>query len=168
VRGSADILTYAEMTGSESGLAVANTSDAPLRVTIRLTDLAGNNAAPPATMDLPARGQRALFLHEIPEFASLSAPFQGSLHLTADAPAIGVTALRGAYNERGDFLISTLPVVDAADKTNESLIVPHMAVGGGYTTQLIFFNVSSAAPATTTIGFFSQSGQPLSLEVRAQ
>jgi hypothetical protein len=33
-----------------------------------------------------------------------------------------------------------------------------MAVGGGYTTQLIFFNASGIEPLSGTIGFFSQSG----------
>ena len=106
-----------------------------------------------------------MFLREIPEFAAQPAPFRGLLHFSADQPTIGVTALRGTYNERADFLISTLPVVGAQDRS-AFLIVPHMVVGGGYTTQLVLFNASDGASLSGTIGFFSQSGEPRQLEIQ--
>ena len=56
---------------------------------------------------------------------------------TSSVP-VGVTALRGYTNERGEFLITTLPVVPL-DTAKASMpfslyVFPQLADGGGYTT----------------------------------
>jgi hypothetical protein len=59
----------------------------------------------------------------------------------------GVVGLRGRYNERSDFLISTTsPSSEAAPAPAQS-VFPFFADGGGYTTQfvlLLFLNATGA------------------------
>ena len=63
---------------------------------------AGNGA-----LSLAAGGQTAAFVSEIPGLGSIPAGFQGVLQITA-SQAISLVGLRGRYNERGDFLITTI------------------------------------------------------------
>jgi hypothetical protein len=73
--------------------------------------------------------------------------------------------LRSRYNERGDFLVSTVQVLDEQHHgTSSELIFPHLADGGGYTTDFVLF--SASGPATGTLQFNSQSGTPLQLQLR--
>ena len=59
-------------------------------------------------MTLAANSQVGTFLSQIPGFQYVSLPFQGLLRLTSSTP-IAVVGLRGRYNERGDFIITTTP-----------------------------------------------------------
>ena len=72
--------------------------------------------------------------------------------------------LRGRYNERRDFLISTTPAA------NESIVsptgdvfFPYLAEGGGYTTQFILSSPSGALPSSGWLRFYSETGVPLNL-----
>jgi hypothetical protein len=141
---------YAELSGTiRSGFAIANPNASAITVNLA----AGGRTA---TVDIPANGQRALFLNEIPAFASLTVPFQGILTMSSSLP-FSTTGIRGRTNERGDFLITTTPAVDEAISTASSeLLFPHFADGGGYNTQFILFGRST----TGTSYFFSRAGQP--------
>jgi hypothetical protein len=73
-------------------------------------------------------------------------------------------ALRGEYNQRGDFLMSTIPVVDDQSAALTSpQIFPQVVDGGGYTTEFVLFS-TSAANAGGTIQLHQQSGSPLLLD----
>jgi len=55
--------------------------------------------------------------------------------------SISAIGVRGRYNERGDFLISTTPALaDDSVATNAELVFPHIVTGGGYTTEFILMN----------------------------
>ena len=140
---------YGELSGTiRTGLAVANPSGFPLTVAISF-------AGQLASLDLPPNGQRALFLNEIPEFASLSLPLQGVINVSAASP-FAVTGIRGRTNERSDFLITTTAAVNpAAAVTSSELLFPHFADGAGYSTQFILFGAGTAG----TMYFFDQTGQ---------
>jgi hypothetical protein len=78
-----------------------------------------------------------------------------------------VIGLRGRYNERGDFLITTTPPTnELTPAPTTDLFFPHFADGGGYTTQFILYNGSSDQSSSGVIRFFTQSGQILSLSLR--
>ena len=50
-------------------------------------------------------------------------------------------APRGLTNERSEFLMSTLPVIDTtAPPRNGTGVVPHFADGGGWVTQILLVN----------------------------
>ena len=54
------------------------------------------------------------------------------------AASISVVGLRGRYNERSDFLITTTPPVsEAAAPSSSPLFFPHIAASGGFTAQFI-------------------------------
>ena len=90
------------------------------------------------------------------------------MRLSTVAPAgVSVIGLRGSYNERGDFLITTTPA--APEDTRPDLTpryIAHVVDGGGYSTQFVFFSAtaqSSTSGFTVTTRYVSQTGTPLVL-----
>ena len=71
------------------------------------------------------------------------APFQGVLRIssTSSPAGIAVVGLRGRYNERGDFLLSTTPPSpsDPEDNPQDEAFIPQILDGGGYSTQIVIF-----------------------------
>src|SRR5207249_11352699 len=107
-------------------------------VNLALTRLDGTSTGFTTTVTVPANGQVAKFVNEL--FPSLTAPFQGLLTITSGGGAIAVIGLRGHYNERRDFLITTVPAVDQnAAIPSGQLVFPHVVDSGGYTTQIFLF-----------------------------
>jgi len=155
---------FAEVSGSpaqngtiESGLAIANASSSPVTVTLQLVRMDGSAPVPPATITVPAGGQRARFIREL--FPALSSSFRGLVKVTSNGP-IGLAGLRGQYNERGDFLITTTPARnDALATPTLQLVFPHIVSGGGYTTQFILLGTS----ASGTLWFNSKNGTAFSI-----
>lgn len=154
---------YAEAAGSvQTGLAVANTTAAPATVTLELTKLDGSSTGLTGTMIVPANGQTAMFLNEVQGFASLQLPFRGVLRVSSPA-SISVLGLRGRYNERNDFLITTTPPINENGAASSStLFFPHFADSGGYTTQFILFS-GAGQSSSGSLQLFSDSGQALNL-----
>jgi len=75
--------------------------------------------------------------------------------------------LRGRYNERNDFLLTTTqPTIESAPLSSAEQYFPHFVDGGGYTTQFILYNGTTDQSSAGLIRFVGQSGQPLSLSVR--
>jgi hypothetical protein len=74
--------------------------------------------------------------------------------------------LRARYNERGDFLFTTVPFTDEdqALTTGES-VFPHFADSGGYSTQFILFGGSGQSSAGSLLPL-TPGGQPLALELQ--
>jgi hypothetical protein len=163
---------YAEASGSfigpgsiQTGVAVANAGTEGRTVTFELTRLDGSPSGLTGALSLPARGQRALFLNQIPGFESLVSPFRGVLRISAGGgPGIAVAALRGRYNERGDFLMAATPPVDESNPfTAEEFLFPHFADGAGYTTQFVVFAGSSTPISSGSLWLFDQTGKNLML-----
>ncbi|HYR89654.1 MAG TPA: fibronectin type III domain-containing protein [Terriglobia bacterium] len=136
---------YVEVSGSpgqigsiESGVAMANPSAAAVTVNLDLVGMDGRSTSVPrVTVTVPGSGQLARFIREL--FPSLSGSFQGFLKATAGAPVV-VTGVRGRVNERREFLTTTtLPRSDDVIPPVSQLVFPHIASGGGYTTQFIIY-----------------------------
>jgi hypothetical protein len=134
-----------------SAIAVANPSPASVNVTL---DLAGRTTI----LSIPANGQVALFVNEIPGVSGLATPFQGVLRMTSVTP-IAVTALRGQTNERGEFLITATSPLDESAPGGTEVLFPHFAEGAGYSMQFILFGRT----ASGALSFFDQAGNPISL-----
>jgi hypothetical protein len=147
-------------------MAVMNSSDSDETVTFELAGLNGASTGLSGTLQIPAGQKRSLFLNEIPGFASLPGSFQGVLRVTtADNADLVVLGLRGRWNERNDFLITTTPAVDEAEPVKNALVFPHIVDGGGYTTQFITFSGSADEPAGGNLQMYSQSGSSMSLKM---
>jgi trimeric autotransporter adhesin len=154
-------------TGSiQSGLAITNNSPAPTTVSLELNNLDGSPTGLPApiVLTIPGLGHTAKFVAEL--FPGLPRPFRGTVRISS-ASNISVVGLRGRYNERNDFLITTTPPIrehDASDSTE--LLIPHLADGAGYTTQFVIFNGSGNQPASGSLLLLQNSGQPLGVTLR--
>jgi hypothetical protein len=144
-----------------TGIALANPSSKPSEVHL---DLNGTGAAAvrQTTVTIPPGGQVAVFIDQIPGYESLPIPFRGLLSVrTANPDGIAVTGLRGRYNERGDFLITSTPAAVDGELPNRDLI-PHFAFAGGYTTTVVLLGAAAGSSSGTLSGY-SRSGEKLAL-----
>ena len=153
--------TYAEASGSiQTGIAVSNPSSSNVTVSFDLTNLDGTSTGITGSTTVPATGQIAMFLNQIPGFSGLPASFKGILRVSS--ANVFVAGIRGRYNERGDFLITTTtPVNENAAPSSSQWVFPQLVDGAGYTTQFILFSGTSGQFASGVLQFSSQSGQPL-------
>src|SRR5881628_3768196 len=94
-----------------TGIAVANPSQNPVTLSFEVTGQPGIGRRT-ATLVLPPQGHAAMFLNQIPGFESMPSPLQGLLRISAGAASISVIGLRGRYNERSDFLVTTVTPVN--------------------------------------------------------
>jgi hypothetical protein len=116
---------------------------------------------------IPASGQRALFLDEIPGFESLPRPFKGFVRISSPAAAdLAVVGLRGQWNERGDYLVTTTPPSNETAASASEIAFPQVVDGGGFTTQVILYSGTPAEPATGNLNLFSQAGGQLSFDMK--
>jgi sugar lactone lactonase YvrE len=162
---------YVESAGPiQSGIAVANNSQMPASVTFELTNLDGstNGLPAPISATLAGFGHTAQFLSQM--FPGLPASFKGILRVSTASSGISVVGLRSRYNERNDFLITTTPPAnEATPSSSGELVLPHLADGGGYSTEFIFFSTTSTGGGGSSSGsllLFNGSGQSLSLTLR--
>ena len=170
IQGSA-FRMYAEETATggigaiQTGFAIANLAAAAANVTLELTGLDGGATGQVANATVPGNGQIANFLHEA--FPGLALPFKGILRISGGAAeGLSVVGLRGRYNERGDFLITTTPPTnEVSPASGAELLFPHLVNGGGYTTQFILFSGTAGQASTGNMKFFKQDGTPFSLTV---
>jgi hypothetical protein len=147
---------YAEIGSSiNTGVAIANPDMArAATISFEFTDAEGNSfAADP--LRIPPGGQFASFLNQDP----FNAPeaFNGTVTFTSSIP-VSVVALRGLVNERFDFLTTTLPVIDLETTSQDPVIVPQLAAGGGWTTDVILMNPTDGV-LTGSVRFLSPAGE---------
>jgi beta-propeller repeat-containing protein len=178
IRAGAAFRLYAEASGffstqqvgsAQTGVAIVNAGSTTATVNFELTRLNGTSTGLTGVVNIPPNGQVAKFLSQISGFEGVQAPFQGVLRVssTSSPAGIAVVGLRGRYNERGDFLITTTqPSDESVPAPTTEQFFPHFADGGGYTTQFILFNGSTDQFSSGSLRFFNQSGQSLSLSVR--
>jgi glucose/arabinose dehydrogenase len=166
-RSGSAFRAYVETSSAmQPGVAIANPTSAAVRVRLELTRLDGTPTGLTASVLLPANGQTALFLKDIPGFGSVQTPFQGLLRITPDSSAIAVTVLRCRTNERGDFLFAEMQAADESIAvTSSELLFPHLADGRGFAMQFVLFAPRVGQPSSGTVYFFDKSGQPLALDL---
>jgi hypothetical protein len=143
---------FAETAGSvNTGAAFVNSGDMPAVISFSFTDASGASAGT-GEFTLAPRRQVAAFLNE-PPFNGRN-NFAGTFSFSSNTP-VAVIALRGFVNQRGEFLMTTLPVAEtgAAGATT----IAHFADGGGWTTQLALVNPGDTR-ITGTARFLSRSG----------
>ena len=132
-------IIYAENNGPvRTGIAISNPGDQPATIAFTFTDTDGKVSGQGTTV-VSSHGQSTRFLDQAP-FNS-GAFIRGTFTFESSAPIFAI-ALRGLTNERSQFIISTLPVVDLSTPPTGS-IVPHFAEGGGWTSQTILVNPTS-------------------------
>jgi C-terminal processing protease CtpA/Prc len=142
---------------AQTGIAITNTSDSTATVSLELFKSDGSSTGLAKTLSIAANGHMASFLNEIPEFRSLQAPFQGTLRV-ASATSISAIGFRRRYNERREFVATTLAPFNPS---TSATYFPHIADSVGYTTQFIL-----SGPSAGTLSLFTPSGSPLNVIFR--
>ncbi len=149
----------------QTGIAIANPSNAPATVTFDLSNLSGASAGITGSAVVPAQGQIAVFANDITNFQGVTAN-QGVLRISSPA-AIAVIGIRARVNERGEFLTTTVhPVAESSIPSTTGLFMPHFVESGGFTTQFILFSGSANQSSSGSLRFFNQSGQSQGLTLR--
>jgi len=156
---------YAEVSGAvNTGLAIANPNNEAATISFFFTDGNGTDFGS-GTTTIGPNGQIAKFLNEVP-FNSGS-NVHGTFSFSSDIP-VAVIALRGLTNDRNEFLITTLPVVDISTPPAAlPITLPQFADGGGWTTQIILVNPGDSA-ASGNIRFTDANGQSVTLTANGQ
>ena len=146
--------------GHDTGLAVANPGTSGISVAVRAFEKDGTTPAGSGqgTINLAVNGHRARFVAEMIE--GLPDGFTGVAEISSTSPFVALT-LRGLTNRRGDFLLTTFPIADPNQPAPTPIVFPHIADGGGYSTQFIFISASGAA--SVNVDFFGSDGAPLSI-----
>ena len=146
---------FAEVSASvNTGIAIANPNSSPVNVSFYFTDSGGNNFGG-GTVTIPENRQIAAFLSE--------APFNGGNSLLgtftfSSSLLVSAIAVRGLTNERSEFLLTTLPVVEPAATPGNTVTLPHFAEGGGWTTQVVLVNPGETA-SNGTVNFLNSAGE---------
>lgn len=146
--------------GHNTGLAIAAIDHVPLQVTLKAYQADGVTLVGTGSVELTGSGHAARFANEF--IPSLPANFTGVLDISAPTPFVALT-LRGLFNRRGDFLLTTFPTVDFNQPAPTPLLFPQIADGGGYQTHFILLNTSGNS-ANVTLKFFGDDGQPLEVK----
>ena len=126
-------------------------------------DLNGAPVGNALTRPIGSNSQVSMFIDQLPGFENLPVPFRGVLRISTTGAGISVSGLRGRYNERGEFLMSTAqPVDENAPSTSSDLFFPNFSQSGGSTTQFVLFPRSNL-PTSGQLEFFLQTGQRMNL-----
>ncbi len=150
---------------TRTGIAVANPGAQSLRLTLDLSD---RNGYPLGSLErgLPSGGHFAIFADEL--FPDLPENFTGLLDLRAEQPFHAVT-LKLSQNQRGDPILTTLPLADLDSPPGDAtLVIPRLGFGpipgvGEFQTRLILLNLNPSGPAEGRLSFFSPQGDPLTV-----
>ena len=147
---------YAEIGGGvDTGLAIANPNSQVAEITFYFTDETGAQAGAAGNLTIPPNGKTSQFLTEPP--FNRAAPFRGTFTFMSNVP-VGLTALRGLTNARGEFLITTLPVAPTSSTQGGTFYISHFADGGGWKTQVILVNPTDSS-SSGAIRFFDKGSE---------
>ena len=155
---------FAEVNGPiGTGLAIANPNDIPATISFYFTDAAGTDFGS-GSLTLGANEHISKFLNEAPFNSGQSV--LGTFTFASSVPVAAI-ALRTFVNERGEFLITTLPVAPLAPESADTIYFPQYADGGGFTTQVVLVNPTNAT-ISGTVQFWGQGSgetpaEPVSL-----
>lgn len=156
----------------QTALAVSN-SDATnaVRVTLDLRNLDGSSSGRTGFLDIAPSGQVSRFLGEIPGFEGLPLSFQGVLRVSAPTP-VSLIGIRARFNERREFLITTVSHAGEADQhfnavlRYSSFVFPHFVDGGGYNTKFVLFSAWTTGRANGALEFYDKSGTPQPVSIQ--
>ncbi len=144
--------------GINTGAAFRNLSESGQELTCRLMK-DGQQLGDDATVDLPANGQDAKFIHEMFDYDT--ADFSGSVRCTSPEGEQEFTAV-ALELDTNNGIFTTLPVVasgSGSDSGNQiTLYFAHFANGGGITSDIVVVNAAATA-ARPDIYFYDKKGE---------
>lgn len=153
----------------ENGIAIANNSSVSALVNFELGDLNGVAIATTSSVTVPAQGHISRTVPELfptLDLTSLKAPLRGILRMTS-SNFVSVANLRLRVNERGEGLLTTIPVSnEASPSTTSELLFPQIVDGVGFSTEFVLFSGALGQNGTGSVLLTGQNGQALTLTVR--
>lgn len=165
---------YAEVSSDgtvNTGIAIANPNANTATISFTVQGTNGLEIKR-GTTQIGANQQIAYFLDGQGSPFATGRGITGAFSFTSDQP-VAVIALRGFTNERGEFLMTTLPVIDTEAPVNVGTqFLAHFADGGGFTTQVLLVNPTNSA-MSGSVQFYStgtptSAGAPASVNVNGQ
>jgi hypothetical protein len=155
---------YVEIAGAvNTGLILANANPQAASISWYATNLAGTDAFS-GGFSINSNTQMAVFLNQAPFNLS---NFNGTLTFTSNV-GLATVGLRLLTNERGESIITSMPVFDmSAPLSNGTAIVPIVVDGDGFTSAVVLENPTDAT-ITGSIQFLDPDGIPLSLTANGQ
>src|SRR5207249_3327134 len=151
--------TFVDQLGTQTGIVLVNATARSASVYLILRDSSGKEVARGAQVLSP--GQH--LSRYVRELFSVAPGFLGSLTFDSDQP-LGAITLRESRNRYDEPVYATLPVIDLTPTpSSDPIVFPHVAIGGGYQTQLVLIN-RSAQPLQGKIRFVDSDGQPLTVQ----
>jgi hypothetical protein len=155
-------LMFVEVAGAvNTGIAIANPNNEDVTFSYEVTDINTLQTPVSGSIRIAANSQLARFLNEFPYGIR---GVIGTMTFSTSAP-VGITVLRGFTNERGEFLVSTLPIADPSIPASTlPAYVPYFAAGGGWRTELILVNPTGLG-MSGDIAFFDPSGNPITVPI---
>src|SRR5262249_56800913 len=133
--------------------ATATPDPPPAPVQFQVLYLSGQSAGSSASTTLPPNGHLAVFLNELPGFQTLPSSFRGVLYASSNT-RISMVGVRLLYNERGDFILSTIPALADREASSGDLLFSYLVTGGGASTEFIL--MSAGPPSSVTLLFRAQ------------
>jgi hypothetical protein len=112
---------------------------------------------------LPSNGHFAEYLQNIPGLG-VEPDFQGVLSVTADIP-VALTAVRGHYNQRGEYFETWAAPVDlwSTPSGDTPVLLPLIASGGGFRTQTVLFSGGPQRHGQGFVRVHDKTGNPTDL-----
>jgi sugar lactone lactonase YvrE len=140
---------------TQTGVAIVNPSSLTANLTLTLMDRNGN-VQDTQSRTLPAGNHLAIFANEL--FSTVGDGFTGLMEIRSSVEVASIT-LKLTVNPRGDLVLTTLPVADLTRLSSATtLIFPQIAIGGAFSTRLIFISTDTAAAATGRLSFLQEDG----------
>jgi hypothetical protein len=150
--------------GTDIGVAIANPSSQTAAVSFSYTGTNGVDAGS-GTYNLAAGAQFSSYLEQPPW--NLPTSFQGTFTFSSNVP-ISVVALQLYNNQRGEALITTLPVIDTSSTPGTiPAVLSQFTDGAGWSTSILLVNPTDT-PMSGNIQFRGQSGAVVSLTANGQ
>jgi len=150
--------------GTDIGLAIANPSTQAATISFSYTNSSGTDVGS-GTTTVGAGQQSASFLDQAPWNVPVN--FQGTFTFSSNV-AISVIALQLNNNQRGEALITTLPVIDTSVAPgNTPAVLSHFTNGAGWNTAVLLVNPTDVA-MNGTIQFRDQTGAIVPLSANGQ
>jgi hypothetical protein len=123
---------------------------------MELRDMGGTLVGPVVELNLPANGQISRSGNEI--LPQIPEEFRGILRVTASSP-VTVAGLRGILNERGEVLITAMPVWnDLIPPVGTESNFAYVLSGGGYDAKFVIVSPTPASGDTGTLWIVNKDG----------
>ncbi len=157
---------FVDNDGTRTGVAIANPGIQTANMVITLLDRNGFSESS-VTRELSPGNHLAIFAHEL--FPELLEGFTGLMEIQSTTPIVPVTLKLTTANTTSGLVLTTLPVANLNQPpTAPLLIFPQIAIGSGFSTQLILLSADASSSSQGNLGFFQSDGSVLTVPVAGE